>query len=619
MGMHRSGMSALTGALTALGVEFGDKPVKAETDDHGSATGSEKIRLLNSRLLFDVGRRWSSLGLIEAEDLSPQKHGELFEQAGVIMRDNTARFPMRGFADPRTARMLPFWRQVFESLGLRVAYIISLRDPLSVARSLEAENNLPHLWSQVLWLQHYLASFRHTLGESRLVVGYDLLVSNPEAQIARIAALLGISLDRSPGLKIREYCEALVNPNLRHSSLSAEEKEQQSGVIPHLWEFYEQVLEMAHDRTPQGSPEESDLLAKVEESMRSFSGLLSLTDIVEARRLELQKQAEIASRLREFLGRPRGRALLFSRLLPRWMKRITNDESQSYISDTRGFVSTRRFIKAWLYSLTLASPVKYDQPAEQKEATREFSIIVPIHDAPDVTARCLLSLERYAPNAETILVDDGSELQETRDLIETFGVRNSWKITRNLVPQGHSRACESGAREATRPYLCLLNSDTVVTPWSWSSIRDAFALDSTIGIAGPSTSWAASRQMISIARESRHLWTDGQICSFALRYTRAQAPKAWEDLYPEHAMGFAFFIRRELWEALGGFDPGLPDYGNESDLCVRARLRGYRVVWVKNSYIHHFGRKSYSLLGSREVIKKMEYGKTVMERWRADR
>jgi GT2 family glycosyltransferase len=226
-----------------------------------------------------------------------------------------------------------------------------------------------------------------------------------------------------------------------------------------------------------------------------------------------------------------------------------------------------------------------------------------------------LSLERYATNAEIILVDDGSRLPQTRDIIDAFGIRNSWKIIRNTEAKGHSRACETGAELASRKYICLLNSDTVVTPLSWSPILDAFTLDLSIGVAGPSTSNAHSRQQIRIAFESRHLWTDNQINSFARRYTRAQPSKSWVDLYPQYAVGFAFFIRRELWEVLGGFDLGFPDYGNEFELCMRVRKLGYRVVWVKNSYIHHFGRQSYSLLGRREVIKKMNHASAMVQKW----
>jgi GT2 family glycosyltransferase len=67
--------------------------------------------------------------------------------------------------------------------------------------------------------------------------------------------------------------------------------------------------------------------------------------------------------------------------------------------------------------------------------------------------------------------------------------------------------------------------------------------------------------------------------------------------------GFAFFIRRSLWEQVGGFDPKIPDYGNEFELCSRVAEKGYRMVWIRNSYIHHFGGQSYGHIIGEEGIR----------------
>jgi GT2 family glycosyltransferase len=57
--------------------------------------------------------------------------------------------------------------------------------------------------------------------------------------------------------------------------------------------------------------------------------------------------------------------------------------------------------------------------------------------------------------------------------------------------------------------------------------------------------------------------------------------------------GFAFFIRKDVWDSFGGFDQNLSDYGNEFELCLRLSKAGWRLVWTPNSYIHHFGNASY--------------------------
>jgi GT2 family glycosyltransferase len=246
---------------------------------------------------------------------------------------------------------------------------------------------------------------------------------------------------------------------------------------------------------------------------------------------------------------------------------------------------------------------EFDQSTVDALASTCLSIIVPVHDAPVVTRRCLASLEKYAPEAEIIIVDDGSSLVETKDLLRDFIGRNRWKLIRHETPFGHSAACEAGASLSTRPYLCLLNSDTVVTPWCWRLAKQAFEHDNNIAVVGPSTSHSGNLQTLPVAQYLRQHWNDNQICHFAMRLLAQGKDPIVSDL--NWASGFAFFIRRSVWEQLGGFDRNLPDYGNELELCKRVAAKGYRRVWVRNAYIHHFGGQSYGdSIGDEAIVAR---------------
>jgi GT2 family glycosyltransferase len=248
-------------------------------------------------------------------------------------------------------------------------------------------------------------------------------------------------------------------------------------------------------------------------------------------------------------------------------------------------------------------PIDVEQSPEDIQASATMSIVVAIHDAPEVTRRCLASLEKYAPGSEIILVDDASRLGETLDVIRDFSARNKWKVVRHVKALGHSEACRDGANLATRPYLCLLNSDTVVTPWCWRQIKEVFEQDQKIGVAGPSTS-RGGLQTLRWATVLSSSWDDNQICSFAKDLLTQCREPVVKDV--ACVTGFAFFIRRSLWEQVGGFDRNLPDYGNEVELCYRAAEEGYRTVWVRNSYIHHFGRQTYRrTIGIKGIRERM--------------
>lgn len=257
----------------------------------------------------------------------------------------------------------------------------------------------------------------------------------------------------------------------------------------------------------------------------------------------------------------------------------------------RFVVDAIRRIRVMVLSRSLPRNRVFEQPPEQRLASASMSIIVPIHDAPLVTQRCLTSLERDAPMSEIILVDDGSRIAQTTDIIREFSSRNGWKVICNPEARGHSAASAAGVRLATRPYLCLLNSDTVVTPWCWRALEQAFETDAAVGVAGPCTSHSGNEQTLEVAEHCRFYWNDSQIRAFAERLTVAPSQPVIVDL--PWVSGFAFFIRRSLWAELGGFDRDLPDYGNEEELCKRVAEKGYRSVWVRNAYIHHLAEQSF--------------------------
>jgi GT2 family glycosyltransferase len=259
-----------------------------------------------------------------------------------------------------------------------------------------------------------------------------------------------------------------------------------------------------------------------------------------------------------------------------------------------------RAIRTHLLTVGLHHCQRHDLCAAEQEASRLISVVIPIHDAPDVTERCLQSLERNGGSAEVVLVDDGSVLASTGEIVERARQRNGWETLRHDIAVGHSRSCEHGAQFCHRPYLCLLNSDTIVTPWAWAGIVAAFDSARQIAVVGPSTSCASTIQSIARAEYCRFAWTDVQIEEFARRYTARHRSSPLVDL--DYAGGFALFVRRETWERCGGFDNDLPNYGNEVELCRRLRREELRVVWTRSSYIHHLGEMSFRQHYSRNEL-----------------
>ena len=56
--------------------------------------------------------------------------------------------------------------------------------------------------------------------------------------------------------------------------------------------------------------------------------------------------------------------------------------------------------------------------------------------------------------------------------------------------------------------------------------------------------------------------------------------------------GCFLLITRELWNRLGGFDPVFLMYGEDADLCLRARKLGARPMVTPEATIVHYGGAS---------------------------
>ncbi len=271
-----------------------------------------------------------------------------------------------------------------------------------------------------------------------------------------------------------------------------------------------------------------------------------------------------------------------------------------------------RTLRAWWFSRSLRPHGAFHLSPEERQAAAAVSVVVAVHDAPEVTARCLNSLEQFAQGAEVIIVDDASQLDAARKLLDAACSRNQWKLIRNGTSLGHSRASEAGVAVSSRPYVCLLNSDTVVTPRSWAGVVDAFESSSRVAIAGPATSYTAGAQQVNGAYHCRHYWSDAQIWCFAEKYVTQHRHEPIVD--SSFVGGFAFFVRRTTWNELNGFDTNLPDYGNESEFCQRAIRTGSRAVFTRRGYIHHLGNISYGgSLGQAAVQKRRLRAKSYID------
>ena len=90
-----------------------------------------------------------------------------------------------------------------------------------------------------------------------------------------------------------------------------------------------------------------------------------------------------------------------------------------------------RFCRAWLLSLGLRHNGSFSLSDEERRASGLMSVIVAVHDGPRVTERCLKSLEIFGGDVEVVVIDDASQMEITRQILNDFRSRNGWKFIKH--------------------------------------------------------------------------------------------------------------------------------------------------------------------------------------------
>lgn len=281
LGMHRSGTSPITRGLKALGMELGDDMLPEAPDNPTGFWEDVAIQEFNERLLRTITQAWDSTAPIDNSVWSLPEIRSLMLEAVEILRERFGKFPIWSFKDPRTARLLPFWQALFDHMELSDSYVLIIRNPISVARSLRRRDNFSLEKSYLLWLQHTTLAYCNTRGKQRVVVDYDLVMSEPRAQLNRIANRLALPLDSSTEKAIEDYIDGFLENSLRHSAYEPSDVSLDRHAPELVGTTFEVLRRAALDHLDLDSDDVQSVLASAQSSLEGFGPIFSYLEQLE--------------------------------------------------------------------------------------------------------------------------------------------------------------------------------------------------------------------------------------------------------------------------------------------------------------------------------------------------
>jgi GT2 family glycosyltransferase len=196
-----------------------------------------------------------------------------------------------------------------------------------------------------------------------------------------------------------------------------------------------------------------------------------------------------------------------------------------------------------------------------------------------------------------IVVDNGSTDDSIRVLKEAHGSSPRLKIIENVDNKGFGAACNQGAALGSSTYVLFLNPDTRLLPRALvvplRFMEDPKSAD--VGICGiqlvdeTGTIAPTCARFPSVRAFVYQALGLTRLSWFRSRNYRMDEWDHRSDREVDQLIGAFFFVRRSLFEDLGGFDERFFVYFEEVDFSFRTRQAGWKSVYLTGAQAFHEG------------------------------
>ena len=613
LGMHRSGTSTITRGLQVLGVKLGDRlipPVKGDNDK--GYWEDIDLTSLNIEMLNVIDSDWQNLAAIEPKDVDTLHKEGFFLRANELLQKKVASMSVFGFKDPRTAKLMPFWKGVFDHCQFDVSYVIAIRHPHSVAKSLERRGGMETTQSHLLWLGHLINSLAGSAGYKRVLVDYDCLMHSPDHELNRMAKHLDLEIDPS---ELQSYMTEFIDPGLRHTAFKPNDFLLDGACPPIVREAYIALLDVASDKISLDDLE-CDVVRWLGEFGRLKSPLL-LLDKLYAKITERDIQLlEIGAQLHErnmsiafleeqldlikksfswlitkpvrFTGRlvrgdfSQAKQLLKKTPIPRLLYPIRN-RLRSISSALSPFNSKQN-------NLFLTNSSRYRSEvlfSPQHSPAAIASENLPLIDISVVTYNNTNWLDKFVSSLvqqnypisliNLIFVDNGStddSLQKLNDIKGQYTTKFNSIAVYSQLNKGFGAGHNFAISKSSAQFVLVTNID--------------LEFEQT-----------AIKQTVCIAIKDKK-----EVASWEFRQKPYEHPKHYDPVsldtsWSSHA---CVLLRRSAYNQVGGYESKIFMYGEDVELSYRLRNYGFRLRYIPSSVVYHYTYQEA------EEIKPLQFG-----------
>jgi O-antigen biosynthesis protein len=223
------------------------------------------------------------------------------------------------------------------------------------------------------------------------------------------------------------------------------------------------------------------------------------------------------------------------------------------------------------------------------------SIIIPTRDLSEVLDNCLTSIfeKTTYPNYEVVLIDNNSQEESTKKVLLKWTEKEASRffVYRLDIPFNYSKINNYGVERARGDYLLFLNNDTEVITSEWLNAMVEQAQRDSIGAVG-----ALLLYPDNTIQHAGVLLGIGGIAGHAHKYHSSDSYGYSGGILTitnySAVTGACLMCRREVFQAVGGFEEKLEIALNDVDLCLKILEKGYRNIYLPHVKLYHYESKS---------------------------
>ena len=231
----------------------------------------------------------------------------------------------------------------------------------------------------------------------------------------------------------------------------------------------------------------------------------------------------------------------------------------------------------------------------------KIAIVILNWNGQPLLEKYLPSVLQYSQGAEIYVVDNASSDGSVTFIKEHHP---SIKIVQNKENGGFAKGYNDGLKFIDADIFCLLNSDIEVTPDWITPILEIFKAQEKVAIVQPKILDLKRKEFFEYAGAA-----GGFLDQLGYPFCRGRIFQALEKDTGQYdddreifwATGACMFIRKEVFQELGGFDEDYFAHQEEVDLCWGARNIGYKVYYSSKSHVFHLGGSTLSNMNPKKT------------------